>query len=561
MAERRARVRARVATSVVVLLLAGLLPAPTALASDPVTDARQDLSRRIGGAPDDFQLLGEMAVTAEPGMWAAKFLDVRTGAVLSSYRRADGTTGSVELLDEALASAQAALPVLDRKADAPLLAAVRARAAAEVLRVAVWLDVDVSTAEATVEQSHPEVEWLAGRPIPTSLDQARALRAELWKARQAVYAAAAEAVEAQVNALGGRVSYVSTSAPLVFVDMPSEGVAALAERPEVLSLGLEQGWRTFMSSAGVTVGANWTGGSGDQGNGVRVAVVEYANAANTGDLAGRVVKRYSTNGRIVTHIHPTWVAGAVASQSSTWRGVAPGTRIVSAGTGNSAPGLSTDRAVIAATDWAISPERRRRRHRQHQLRPGHRDWSSGGSTLLRLRRLGGQPAGRRVERQLLDLRKLERRVSRDRLQRAHGGRHQRPQYRRQRRRRPVVRIERSELRRPRRHGLESARRLQQAEPVRPGGQRANGERHDRRRDEHREPDRGRHRRPAHCAVTDPGDLARGDPRGPDGRGGSAHATARRRPEPRSRGRRHRIGPMVEPGPRQRRRTEAGCSAR
>ena len=288
-------------------------------------------------------------------MWAAKFLDVRTGAVLSSYRRADGTTGSVELLDEALASAQAALPVLDRKADAPLLAAVRARAAAEVLRVAVWLDVDVSTAEATVERSHPEVEWLAGRPIPTSLDQARALRAELWKARQAVYAAAAEAVEAQVNALGGRVSYVSTSAPLVFVDMPSDGVAALAERPEVLSLGLEQGWRTFMSSAGVTVGANWTGGSGDQGNGVRVAVVEYANAANTGDLAGRVVKRYSTNGRIVTHIHPTWVAGAVASQSSTWRGVAPGTRIVSAGTGNSAPGLSTDRAVIAATDWAISP--------------------------------------------------------------------------------------------------------------------------------------------------------------------------------------------------------------
>ncbi len=57
----------------------------------------------------------------------------------------------------------------------------------------------------------------------------------------------------------------------------------------------------------------------------------------------------------MTHIHPTWVAGAVASRSSTWRGVAPGARIVSAGTGNSAPGLSTDRAVIAATDWAISP--------------------------------------------------------------------------------------------------------------------------------------------------------------------------------------------------------------
>ena len=132
-------------------------------------------------------------------------------------------------------------------------------------------------------------------------------------------------------------------------------MAALAERPEVLSLGLEQGWRTFMSSAGVTVGANWTSGSGDQGNGVRVAVVEYANSSNTGDLAGQVKARYSTNGTIVTHIHPTWVAGAIASKSSTWRGVAPGADIVSAATGNSAPGLSTDRAVIAATDWAISP--------------------------------------------------------------------------------------------------------------------------------------------------------------------------------------------------------------
>jgi hypothetical protein len=354
-AERRAPARAKVATSVAVLLLAGLLPAPTTLAADPIGDARQELSRRLGGSPNDFQLLEDIEVTAEPGMWAGKFLDLRSGAVHSSYRRADGTTGSVEVLDEALAAAQAALPVLERKADVSLVAAVQVRAPSRLLRVAVWLDVDVSAAEAAVEQAHPEVEWLGGRPIPTSLEQARALRAELWEARRAVYAAAAEAFADQVTALRGSVAYASTSAPLVFVDLPSDGVAALAERPEVLSLGLEQGWRTFMSSAGVTVGANWTSGNGDQGNGVRVAVVEYANSSNTGDLAGQVNARYSTNGTIVTHIHPTWVAGAIASRSSTWRGVAPGADIVSAATGNSAPGLSTDRAVIAATDWAISP--------------------------------------------------------------------------------------------------------------------------------------------------------------------------------------------------------------
>jgi hypothetical protein len=354
-AERRAPVRAKVATTVAVLLLAGLLPAPTALAADPIADARQELSRRLGGSPGDFRPLESTDVAAEPGMWAGKFLDLRSGAVISSYRRADGTTGSVQLLDEALAAAQAALPMLERKADPSLVEAVRVRPSTQALRVAVWLNVDVSGAEAAVEQRHPEVEWLAGRPIPTSLEQARALRAELWEARRAIYAAAAESVEAQVTDLGGSVAYVSTSAPLVFVDLPSDGVAALAERPEVLSLGLEQEWRTFMSSAGVTVGANWTSGNGDQGNGVRVAVVEYANSSNTGDLSGQVEARYSTNGNIVTHIHPTWVAGAIASKSTTWRGVAPGADIVSAATGNSAPSLSTDRAVIAATDWAISP--------------------------------------------------------------------------------------------------------------------------------------------------------------------------------------------------------------
>jgi serine protease AprX len=224
-----------------------------------------------------------------------------------------------------------------------------------VLRVAVWLNADPTNATDAVAAAHPEVEWLAGRPLAETLEQARALRAELWEARRDVYAVAAAALEEQVAALGGTVAYASTSAPLVFLDLPGNAVPALAERPDVLSLGLEQEWRTFMSSAGHAVGADWTSGSGDQGNGVRVAVVEYANAANTGDLAGQVVARYSTTGTIVTHIHPTWVAGAIASNSSTWRGVAPGADIVSASTGGYTPGLSTDRAVIAAADWAVSP--------------------------------------------------------------------------------------------------------------------------------------------------------------------------------------------------------------
>ena len=353
------RRRAAVAASVAVMLL-GAVPSapPPAAADDPTAAARQELARRWGGSPNDFGLLAESPVSgvaADAGLWAAKFLDARTGAIHTTYRTPDGVVGLGEVLDAAVTEAVAALPVLERKADAPLQAAVRDTATAESLRVGVWLDVDVTAAEAAVEAEHPEVEWLAGRPIPATMEQARALRAELWEARRAVYASAAEALRVEVEALGGEIAYASTSAPLVFVDLPAEAVAGLAARGDVLSMGLEHEWRTFMSSAGATVGANWTSGGGDQGNGVRVAVVEYHNAVNTGDLAGQVVSRRSTTGTIATHIHPTWVAGAIGSRSSTWRGVAPGADIVSSSTGGYTPGLSTDRAVIAAADWAVSP--------------------------------------------------------------------------------------------------------------------------------------------------------------------------------------------------------------
>ena len=110
-----------------------------------------------------------------------------------------------------------------------------------------------------------------------------------------------------------------------------------------------------MTSAGPTVGANWTSGSGDQGNGVRVGVLEYHNASNTGDLSGQVVRRYSYTGQIVTSIHPTWVAGAIGSRNTTWRGVAPGAHIVSAATGGASTGLTRDRVMIQVADWTVSP--------------------------------------------------------------------------------------------------------------------------------------------------------------------------------------------------------------
>ena len=71
---------------------------------------------------------------------------------------------------------------------------------------------------------------------------------------------AAAALRDQVQRLGGRVAYASTSAPVVFVDLPAAAVAGVARRDDVLSLGLEGAWSPSMSTAGRAVDANWTSG-------------------------------------------------------------------------------------------------------------------------------------------------------------------------------------------------------------------------------------------------------------------------------------------------------------
>ncbi|MGH2416888.1 MAG: hypothetical protein ACRDFY_01005, partial [Candidatus Limnocylindria bacterium] len=249
------------------ILVTSTLPAPgTSLAAEPVgTTAQRHLAETVGGDPNDFDLVYETAGEAPDGVatWAGKLVDRRTGEIHPVYELAGGSVGGAAALDEAVATIEATKAPMERKADVPLRAAVAAAAVdepAKTLPVAVWLDVDASPAEAAVRDAHPEVTWLGTRPVVESLDQARALRGELWHARQAVYAAGAEALRADVETAGGSIEYVSTSSPLVFVDLPPGAVESVAALPEVRSLGLESEWRTSMSSAGQAVSADWTSG-------------------------------------------------------------------------------------------------------------------------------------------------------------------------------------------------------------------------------------------------------------------------------------------------------------
>lgn len=339
----------------------GLVMPRAALAAGPADAARAHLAATEGGAAADWVLVYERTATGIDGSatWVGKFVDPASGELHIVYRDSEGTLGGPELLRARNAAAVAALTEVQAKGDDPLVAAVAASPPEERLPIAVWLDADPAPAVAAVRSRHPELTWLGERPVVPDLATLRAVRAELDAARASVYASAQAAFASRVATLGGSVAYASTSAPLVFVDLPAGSVAALAGEPRVASLGLETTWAPAMNTAGRTVEADWTSGGGDQGSGVRVAVVEYHNVRTGGDLSGRVVASRSTTGSLAyagggTFDHPTWVAGAIAGQNATYRGVAPGALIVSSGTGGWNPSLSTDRAIVAAADWAIA---------------------------------------------------------------------------------------------------------------------------------------------------------------------------------------------------------------
>jgi putative cell wall-binding protein len=353
--------RARLLAVLLAALLAQPVGAPAvALATpDDAAAAAAWLAETRGGSPGDWTLVYERELTTPGVRWAGK-LTGPDGELASVYRAADGTLGGLDVLSAAEAGATSGLSTLRRKADEALAAAVARSRPERELPVAVWVEADAGAAVSEVIGRHPEVEWLGDRPVLDDLEAMRAVRAELWEARRAAYAEAQASVIEQVEALGGSVAYASTGAPVLFVDLPAGQVDDLAGRSGVVSLGLEQRWTPQMSSAGPTVEANWTSGAEDSGSGVRVAVVEYHNVRGSGDLSGTLAASHSTSGRLAytssgQFDHPTWVAGAIASQSSTYRGVAPGARIVSSGTGGYTPSLAYDRAVVAAADWAIAP--------------------------------------------------------------------------------------------------------------------------------------------------------------------------------------------------------------
>ena len=346
----------------VVLASILVLASPPLVAGEGVDPARIALDHLRGnvGAPDRFGLVYsahyEMPVSGRR-LWAGKFLDRQTGALRAVY--VDGGRALTPADVGARERAElASLTAFERKADRALR---ETRASGqERLALSVWLAADTAAAVDAVFAAHPGLTRLGDRPDVADATLARTIRQELYDARAAVYARAEADAAALIRSLGGRPGYGSSSAPLLFAEIPATALDPLAQRPEVRSMGAADpgGWGETMSYAGPTVKADWAYAQGYRGSGVRVAVVEYYNVRATGDLSGKVVAYHNTASSSPAYDpvgldHPSWVAGAIASQSSTYRGTAPAAGIVSSSTGGWTDNLAGDQAIIAAADWAI----------------------------------------------------------------------------------------------------------------------------------------------------------------------------------------------------------------
>jgi hypothetical protein len=121
--------------------------------------------------------------------------------------------------------------------------------------------------------------------------------------------------------------------PIIVVKIQVRDVAKVAERAEVSQALLAEGQLVdYLFQSARTISANFLWGIGTNGAGARVAVVEgaavsFANPFLTAVNVGTCGNPYGTGG---IQDHPTVVAGIIASQHGTHRGIANGARVYSA---------------------------------------------------------------------------------------------------------------------------------------------------------------------------------------------------------------------------------------
>ncbi len=325
---------------VTVSLILGMLVVP-GLARAAGPDERAvitALSEQLDARATDLELLSidpfELQLTGVT-LHRFKALDLSTGQV---HAGAIDMSGNVIDLDAARRLERTTYTKRYGKLTPELFQQLESMADEKMLTVGIWLQ----TADFT------PVDLREIRPL--SQDQGTENVEEFSAANQLRlerHAAAAQApLVAALADLGRQPRYVSTIAPLVFVELRKSEILELAERADIDRIYPPYAYSDLMDVAKVTQKADWVDNLfGYEGAGINVAILEdsriefgnpYLNAGTT-----------RVPGDANVDQHATATAGMVASQHGTYQGISQGAALFSANATD-----YSDTNLSSAMDWA-----------------------------------------------------------------------------------------------------------------------------------------------------------------------------------------------------------------
>jgi Subtilase family len=362
-------------SSAVAALLSALLtlgawePASTS-AAEPSVDralerARTAVARELGLEPGKVVTLGRgssavragdrsfaTAVFADPSIGRQRFVavDLATGEILDADAFAVATMAAAQEADRFSPAARAELAAAGGD---PVLLAFALR------------PVDYGPTVSAYRKAHADVTWDGDRPESSNRGLAEQRRLGLVKAKVAALADHRAAFVKAARAEGAEIVATLDLVPMVYVRAEPGAATRLAARPEVGQVLQPDTYELAMSSAKATIDADLADGSGLDGSGVKLGIIEYAyvvwshtglsnlphqtirvSAGGTGCVTGR-----ASNGDSVGHM--TWVTAIAASRAAARSGVANDVYVVESSADSGRALYSSDPRILKAAECAV----------------------------------------------------------------------------------------------------------------------------------------------------------------------------------------------------------------
>ncbi len=194
--------------------------------------------------------------------------------------------------------------------------------------------------------------WLS--PIADAAFPEREINDQEYKdildAKRKAYAQKEKPVLDILKAKNINIRYASQYAPLIYAEVPAKLIAEVENISEVDGVYLAREFKPMLDNVASTYRVQGVWNAGINGNGIKVALIEEGliNFSNSYLLQGT-----NNTSALFPSNHATEVAGIVASQHPTYKGISYGVPgLLSANYGYDNIGMES--RVIAASEWAIN---------------------------------------------------------------------------------------------------------------------------------------------------------------------------------------------------------------